>query len=130
MPSQTLAGRRYRVLMELGRGGMGVVWLAMSRVSMSSAYVGEAVMHRYERERATGRVVGRDELARRPENHLPLTTETTFRLVQRARGVARPRATAANDGVAAAESVGAAALRGVARPPRLLPWPTSSLVSR
>jgi len=79
------------------RDGRPCAPTVVSKLLRNPAYVGEAVMHRYERERATGRVVGREELARRPENHLPLTTETTFRLVQRARGVTRPRATRARE---------------------------------
>jgi DNA invertase Pin-like site-specific DNA recombinase len=63
----------------------------VAKLLKNAAYLGEATIHRYERDRHTGQVVAREELPRRPESHQPLTTETTFRLVQRARSVGRSR---------------------------------------
>jgi len=44
----------------------------VTKLLKNPAYLGEAVLHRYERDRQTGQVIVREGLARRPENHVAL----------------------------------------------------------
>jgi DNA invertase Pin-like site-specific DNA recombinase len=61
----------------------------VTKMLRNRAYLGEASLHRAERDRGSGAVVARHLLATRRNDHLPLTSEVTFRAVQQVRTVRR-----------------------------------------
>lgn len=68
----------------------------ISKLLGNVAYLGRSELHRCDRD-DDGRIVAREVMLSRPDDHEPLVDDATFRLVQHARGLSRTTRTVAGE---------------------------------